>query len=527
MIYFILSILPIFLYLILKTNKAIHMLQQNRYNDNQWYLKWIINNKKKVFLSLDITYVLLFLLGFLLRDSFLELAALIWGIVILAHYLILHTKDTVKKPLVFTKRVKRLLLTFYLIHFGIIIWMSLTVEEDILPLYYLILGVMIYLNYFMVYIVNIINKPIEKAYALHYKKSAIRKLNDMHHMEVIGITGSYGKTSSKNILNDILNIKYNAFPTPKNFNTELGLINTINNYLDKFNDYFIAEMGALKQGDIQQYCDLVHPKYGILTIVGTAHLETFGSRENIQKGKFALIESLPTDGIGILNMDDPWQVDYPLKNTCKIIWVGIDNKQADVLATNIKCTKEGMTFDVQFKGDKNTYEFKTTLLGKANIYNFLQAIALGKELGISIKELQRAVLKVRPVEHRLELKKQGNLTIIDDAYNSNPTGSKMALEVLEMMEGKKIIITPGMVELGEKQYELNKELGIDIAPVCDEVILVGDKQTKPIQDGLLEKKYSKKHIHIVDTIGEAFQILSTLQDSDTYVLLENDLPDIF
>lgn len=527
MIYFLLSLIPIFLYLMIKTNKSLHMLQQNRYNDNQWYLKWIMKNKKKVFLSLDATYLLISLLGLLLQDSYLELAALTWGIVILANYLLLYTKEEVKKPLVFTKRVKRLLLTFYLLHILIIALLCINFQIEMLPIYYLIVGLFVYFNHFVVYIVNVINKPIEKMYAIHYKNSAIRKLNDMQHMEVIGITGSYGKTSSKNILNDILNIKYNAFPTPKNFNTELGLINTINNYLDKFSDYFIAEMGALKLEHIQKYCDLVHPKYGILTIIGTAHLETFGSRENIQKGKFALIESLPSDGIGVLNADDPWQVSYQLKNNCKIIWCGIDNKKADVVANNIKCTKDGMTFDVKFKGDKNTYEFKTTLLGKANIYNFLQAIALGKELGISIPELQRAVLKVRPVEHRLELKKQGNLTIIDDAYNSNPTGSKMALEVLGMMDGKKIIITPGMVELGEKQYELNKELGENIAPVCDEVILVGDKQTKPIQDGLLAKKYPEKQIHVVDTINEAFQILPTLQGSDTYVLLENDLPDTF
>jgi len=527
MIYFLLSLIPILLYLMIKTNKSIHMLQQNRYNDNQWYLKWIAKNKKKVFLPLDITYLLLFVLGYFLKDSYLELAALVWGIVIFANYLLLHTKETVKKPLVFTKRVKRLLLTFYLIHFLIIGLLCMNFQNELLPLYYIIIGLLVYFNHFVVYLVNIINKPIEKAYALYYKNSAIRKLNDMQHMEVIGITGSYGKTSSKNILNDILNIKYNAFPTPKNFNTELGLINTINNYLDKFSDYFIAEMGALRIEHIQQYCDLVHPKYGILTIIGTAHLETFGSRENIQKGKFALIESLPSDGIGVLNADDPWQVSYKLKNNCKILWVGIDNKKADVVANNIQCTKDGMTFEVKFKGDKNSYEFKTTLLGKANIYNFLQAIALGKELGISIQELQRAVLKVRPVEHRLELKKQGNLTIIDDAYNSNPTGSKMALEVLGMMNGKKIIITPGMVELGEKQYELNKELGNNIASVCDEVILVGDKQTKPIQDGLQAKKYPEKQIHIVDTIGDAFQILPTLQGKETYVLLENDLPDTF
>ena len=147
----------------------------------------------------------------------------------------------------------------------------------------------------------------------NFKRKAIRKLKEMTNLKVVGITGSYGKTSSKNILNDILNVKYNSFPTPKNFNTPVGLIITINNYLDKFNDIFIAEMGAFKRGEIKELCDLVHPTYGILTTIGTTHLDSFGSRENIQKGKFELIESLPPDGIGILNADDPYQVSYQSK----------------------------------------------------------------------------------------------------------------------------------------------------------------------------------------------------------------------
>ena len=143
---------------------------------------------------------------------------------------------------------------------------------------------------------------------------------------------------------------------------------------------------------------------------------------------------------------------------------------------------------------------------------------------MSIEELQRGVSKVKPVEHRLELKQNGNVTIIDDAYNSNPVGSKMALDVLNMMDGYKVIVTPGMVELGEKQYELNKKFGNYIADVCDEVILVGKNQTKPIYDGLLEKKYKKK-IHVIEDVKEAFTMID--RTKKTYVLLENDLPDIF
>jgi UDP-N-acetylmuramoyl-tripeptide--D-alanyl-D-alanine ligase len=286
-------------------------------------------------------------------------------------------------------------------------------------------------------------------------------------------------------------------------------------------------MGAYKKGEIKQLCDFVHPKYGILTKIGTAHLESFGSQENIQTGKFELIESLPSDGVGILNGDDELQLNYKLKNNCKILWIGIENKDVDVRADNIKVSNIGTTFNVIFKGDKKKYEFETKLLGYANVYNVLASIALGYELGITIPELQKAVKRVKPVEHRLELKKYYDINIIDDAYNSNPVGSKMAVEVLGTMPGKRIIVTPGMIELGEEQYSANKEFGRIIAKYCDEVILVGKTQTKPIQDGLEESKFNKKNIHIINDVKEAFTLMQKLKIDETYVLLENDLPDIF
>ena len=302
---------------------------------------------------------------------------------------------------------------------------------------------------------------------------------------------------------------------------------TINNHLDKFANVLIAEMGAFKVGEIKELCDFVHPKYGILTKIGTAHLESFGSQENIQNGKFELIESLPKDGTGVLNGDDELQVNYKLKNKCNIIWIGIDNKDVDVRAENIKMTHTGTTFDIVFKGDKNKYPFETKLLGKANIYNILAAVALGKHLGIENEQLKLGVKRVKPIEHRLELKKYGDINIIDDAYNSNPVGSSMALDVLKLMPGKKIIVTPGMIELGDREYELNMKFGKHIAEVCDEVILVGKEQTKPIYDGLIDAGFKEKNIHIINDVKIAFDLMRKLKDGETYVLLENDLPDIF
>lgn len=522
---FIISILMILVYTYFKTKKSFHMLQQNWYNDGNRYLKWISKNKKLVFVNLDLVFILFILTKFIEPRLTMILVVVTYTSLSLIHLKNQKTTQT-KKPLAITKRVKRLFVTTFLIYLIPIVIMCVNYNDNLTPYFYVIIGFMVYMNYIIAYIANIINKPIEKMINNGFKKKAIKKLNNMNNMKVIGITGSYGKTSSKNILNDILNVKYNAFPTPKNFNTPLGLIITINNHLDKFNDLFIAEMGAFKKGEIKELCDLVHPTYGILTTVGTAHLESFGSRENIQEGKFELIESLPSDGIGVLNADDPYQVSYKLKNNVKIVWIGIDN-DADVKASNIKLSSEGTTFDCTFKGDKKKYKFETKLLGKANVYNILAGIALGYNLGIEISKLQLGVKKVNTIEHRLELKKMGNINIIDDAYNSNPVGSKMALDVLNLMPGKKIIVTPGMIEMGAEEVEINKTFGEQISEVCDEVILIGKKQTEPIYQGLISKKYNKNKIHILDDVKQAFPLMNRLAEKETYVLLENDLPDIF
>ena len=524
--YFLLSLIVYYIYFFIKLKKSYHILQQNWYNDGNRYISWINSNKNKVFINFDILFVLF--VCFLFINSTISIIIFsCFYIISMLIFILNKKKEQVKKPLVITKRVKRLYYTNYCLLIIISIIMYLLFNEKLLYVYYLVLGLIIYLDYYFTYLVNLINKPIEKFVFNYYKNKAIKKLESLNNLKVIGITGSYGKTSSKNILSDILNIKYDAFPTPKNFNTTYGLIITINNYLDKFSDYFIAEMGAFKQGEIKELCDLVKPTYGILTKIGTAHLDSFGSQENIQKGKFELIESLPSDGVGVLNGDDELQVNYKLKNNCKIIYIGIDNKDVDYRAINIKLTNKGTSFDCVIKGKKEPIHFETRLLGKANIYNILAGIALGNYLGLDDNMLVAGVKKVNSVEHRLEMKKYGSINIIDDAYNSNPVGSKMALEVLDMMPGKKIIVTPGMIELADKEYELNKKFGEYIADVCDEVILIGKEQTKPIYDGLMAKKYKEDKIHILNDVKLAFPLMQRLSEGETYVLLENDLPDIF
>lgn len=504
------------------------MLQQNLYNENNRYLKWIKKNLKYVFISLEPVAIISLVAAYLIQkpivtNIFIVISLLIYLLEML-RLISIRKHEQVKKPLVVTKRVRRLIVTISLLFMIPFISYIVNYENGILIL--LIISIMTYLSYIVVWIAKVINTPIERFVYHYYETKARNKLKNMSKLKVIGITGSYGKTSSKNILNDILNIKYISKPTPKNLNTEYGLMITINNYLDKFDDIFIAEMGAYKKGEIKALCNLVHPKYGILTTIGLAHLETFGSPENIIKTKFELIESLPEDGIGVLNGDDPKQLSYKIKSKCKKIWIGIDNKDVDIYACDIKCGYKGSTFNVVFKGDSKKYPFETKLLGNHNIYNILAGIALGKEFGMSIAELQKGVQKVKSIESRLELRNYGYMYQINDAYNSNPVGAKMALDVLKLMLGTKVVVTPGMIELGEKEQELNNIFGTQISKVADYVILVGEKRTKPIFKGIVESGFDKDKIYVVNSVYDAYTLLQKMKvDNDIYALFENDLPD--
>ena len=214
---FIFSLITLLLYVFVKTSKALHSLQQNWYNDGNRYIKWINNNLEKVFINFDMLFLIVILLGFFVSSNLQYILFSIFYLVCI--FILTRKKEQVKLPLKYTSRVKRLLVTIYIIYLIPLIFICLNYNECYLNIYYIIYGILAYSNYYVVYLANIINKPIEKCVFYYYKNKATKKLNSMNNMNIIGITGSYGKTSSKNILSDILNIKYNALPAPKNFNT--------------------------------------------------------------------------------------------------------------------------------------------------------------------------------------------------------------------------------------------------------------------------------------------------------------------
>ncbi|GAK05524.1 UDP-N-acetylmuramoylalanyl-D-glutamyl-2,6-diaminopimelate-D-alanyl-D-alanine ligase [Geomicrobium sp. JCM 19037] len=516
------------LYTIIRVKRNVHMLQLNSYR-NERYFRWMKGNTKKAFRLWDLL-PLLSLIALPLSEniSFYVIAA--WAIIVFASLTALRPQTEEKKKLVYTSRVKRLLtaigLVYLLIFLGAFWWSA--GGTFTMGLFIAILAVATFLAYFIVMVANVITMPIELQINQYYFHDAERIVRDMPNLEVIGVTGSYGKTSTKHILKAVLASKYNVLMTPESYNTKMGVTRTIREQLKPYHDLFIAEMGAKQEHDIEEICTLVNQKYGIVTAIGEQHLETFKTLETIKKTKFELVETLPHDGTAFLNKDDDNIRAYPQVNSVRTMYYGIDAEDLHYRATNITYSGKGTTFTVE-KYDGTSVEIQTKLLGRHNIYNILAAVAIGAEKNIPLDVIARAIKGVAPVAHRLELKRTSDtLTIIDDSFNSNPSGSKMAVEVLGYMPEKKILITPGMIELGDREYELNKRLATHAADVCDYIILVGKKQTIPLQDGLQEAGYSEDKYYVASNLQDALAKMRDVTATEpSVVLLENDLPDTF
>jgi UDP-N-acetylmuramoyl-tripeptide--D-alanyl-D-alanine ligase len=282
-------------------------------------------------------------------------------------------------------------------------------------------------------------------------------------------------------------------------------------------------MGAKNIGDIKEICDIVNPEYGILTAIGPQHLETFKSLENVKKTKLELVDSLPENGWAFVNNED--ENIKQIKFTKNNIKYGL-NDDAEYYAYNIKINDSGSIFDVHTPMGEIT-NIKTKLLGEHSILNIVGAIAVAQKMNLNSDEIKTGIRFLKPVPHRLELKRNPNgLLIIDDAYNSNIKGAKMAVKTLGRFEDKfKVLITPGMVDLGEFSEKYNSEFGEEATKYCDFIILVGEKQAVNLNKGIEKTNYPKEKVYVAKDIQDAFKKLYEFDATKTVALLENDLPD--
>ena len=488
------------------------MLQQNSYYPSR-YIKWIKGEKA----ALTVFTLILFAVCLTLFFLKWNVALLILSIIITT-FKILRARRLQKKSIkkiVYTARVKRQYITL-----GVLLGLSLVLGATINKYIYLLGLTLSFIPSLSILLVRTLNAPLENLFASYYINDAKRMLRSHKSLLVVGVTGSYGKTSTKYILAEFLSQKFNCLYTPQSFNTPLGVVRTIRENLRADTGVFIAEMGAKKKGDIKEICNIASPDIAVITSVGPQHLDTFKTVENVTNTKFELADSVMKKGGQIfLNLDNEYIKDksenYPHTSY---------GATGDVSYKNVTYTKSGAEFDVL--SGNTTLHIVTKLLGLHNVQNITAAAAVALKLGVAPSDIEFAARKLKPISHRLEMKRfTRGAILLDDAYNANPVGSIEAVNVLGSFEGyKKVIITPGLVELGEKEYECNYNLGAACAKVCDEVIFVGQNRAVPLKAGLEENGYKNK-VHIVDSFGDGLEILNSLADDKTVILIENDLPD--
>ena len=521
----ILSVLAFVVYLYFKIKTEVHIMQQNSYFNSR-YWAWFVSNWQKRILWWELLPLVGAVLSMFFYESNLTVSMIGGGLVVagLLYGSYNYATEVQKKALTITPRVRRLMAMCFVVMacISLAIWYFVAACHCN---YFYILSTIF--SPFGLMLSAALISPLEKSINQSYVNDAKRKLASMTQLTVIGVTGSYGKTSVKHFLARILSEKYDVLHTPGSVNTTLGVVRIIREQLKPTHQIFIAEMGAKKMGDVREICDLVKPNMAILTAIGPEHLDTFGSMENVQKGNFELIESLDNKGKGFLNADYDLVKAYNKQNTT-LQYYGVQDQSADYTATNVIYTATGMQFDVQHKGQK-VVTLETKLLGEHNVSNIVACVAIALTMDIEPNRIAYAVRNLQPVQHRLEIKRNpGGITIIDDAFNSNPTGSRMALEVLAKVQGNtKIVITPGMIELGNEEYEYNRKFGTYMLGTCDYVILVGPKQTKPIQDGLRDVGFPTDKIYVAKDLPDATQHLRSFVRAGDVVLYENDLPDTY
>ncbi len=501
---------------IFNITRQLQMLQQNSYFPSR-YSGWLSNNIPSAqFLAFFISSVLLCAKFYLVLTVFCAVA-LCFSI----YFCVSNQKKSIKK-LVFTGRVKRQFFAvacIYIVLFVLYILLYNTLFGRICAAVLITLG---FVSPLTTYLCWAVTAPIEKLFARHYINDAKKILKAHKNLKVIGVTGSYGKTTTKFILTRILSEKFNTVCTPQSFNTPMGVVRTIREHLKPQTQIFVCEMGAKNVGDIKEICDIVHPDIALITSVGAQHLETFKTVDNVFKTKFELADAVKLKNGNVFVNGDSKEIATRVKDG--IILYGTQNG-CDYKAENISYGRNGSEFDLKLGED--TLHLTSRLLGLHSIINITGAAALAYSLGVSAEEIKFAVASLKPTEHRLEMKNsiKGSV-MIDDAYNANPEGSIEAVRVLGSFDGmQKVIITPGLIELGDKEYECNFNLGLETTKMCDIIIFVGENRSKPMVEAVNTTDFDKSKMFVAKSFKEAMEIYARFADNNTVLLIENDLPD--
>ncbi|MEK7542239.1 MAG: UDP-N-acetylmuramoyl-tripeptide--D-alanyl-D-alanine ligase [Patescibacteria group bacterium] len=366
-------------------------------------------------------------------------------------------------------------------------------------------------------------------------QKAKRKRAKMKNLKVVGITGSYGKTTTKEILAHVLSQRFKVVKTPEHKNSEVGISQVVLNSLTDVHDIFVCEMGAYNKGGIKLLADIVKPHIGIVTGVNEQHLATFGSMENLlsAEGGKELVESLPKDGVVILNGNSRYcrdlyeKIEKPRKILCNTFGAIAPNvlmPKADIWAEDVRIAKENISFNVEIE-DGEKADFKVNLIGSHNVENILLAVAAAKELGMSLQEIAKACESITQEMGAMKLRKAiGGLNIIDSTYSANPDGVIAALEYLKVWKGRKAIVMPCLIELGKASKEVHYRIGEKIGEVCDVAIITTKDWFDELKQGAMGKGMEEGQILFQEDPQKIFDMIKNINQQSDVLLLESRVP---
>lgn len=527
------------LFLYFSSLKCVLALQQSGYKSGR-YLTWLANPDTPYLKRLMILCLLGFLFFCVLNMCFamvmLPVAASYIGFASYFLFTGLYIKSessiNAKVPLKKTQRLIRLSVTFIVLlsalTFGFLVLLdglAFLIGNSIVGIirYSLICGLPILTPYVLL-AANGINYPLERGITKSYVKKTTAKL-DASKVLKIGITGSYGKTSVKEILTTILSQKYRVLATQKSYNTPVGIALSVKR-LDSTHDIFIAEMGARSKGDIKELCDIVKPSIAVLTGINNQHLESFKTIETTKNTKYELMESLGENGEAFFSVDNEGSLELFKRFGGKKHLAGLNaGAGAEVYATDVKISAKGTEFTLNFKG-REPVKCVTTLLGEHSVSNICLAAAVAKKVGLTPDQIRDGITRLTSVGHRLELVPNNRkIVIIDDSYNSNEDGIKAAMKVLDQFKGRKIVLTPGLIELGKIENVANYEFGKTLVSHADKFIIIGKHNAEMLIKGLLDGGANREDISFAKTLNKGNALLNEMLKEGDVVLFENDLPD--
>lgn len=374
---------------------------------------------------------------------------------------------------------------------------------------------------FFAAILNIFS-GISKALTIMRAKKKIAKHTKL---KVVGITGSYGKSTAKEILADILSKKYKVLKTPANINTAIGIAQLILDKLDENYEIFVVEMGAYKIGEIKEICDMVHPQIGIITAINEQHLALFGSIKNTIKAKFELIDCLPQNGLAILNIGDAnIQAGMEMRSTpgksikakVKLYSVGA---KSDVYTIGEACGRQSVKF--KYISGAVMKDFIVNITGCHNTSNALASIIAAENLGMDLDTIAQILQKVNYLDIALKnLAGPNGSTLIDDSYNANPDGVLAAINHIKSQRGRKIVVMSSLIELGGRAREIHEKLGKEISQIAAKVYFLDNYYISDFKKGAAKNEQPEVEINIEKKVAKiADGLKNDLRPTDTVLFI--------